>query len=146
MLVPRVLNRDWWAGTDPGMTMFRFVGANKVPLVIGDVVSWSCKVFDKGDGPSTASLVASLSGIGPDVMFDTLQYNDGYWTRGYPGYNFRHYTKNTDATLAPNGVFEAGHTYRWEYYIVTMRFGISPQAWGTLAGVREGTCAEVLRT
>jgi hypothetical protein len=140
MPAPRTFRQDFWQGTDPGMMLFRVTGPNRIPLQSADVTLFLLEVFDMSVSPKQK--VASISGPGSQIVFDTLQKNDGFWSKDDIGYDVRVYLSASDFTVPPQGE----HTYRTELELTTgdvsNRSGAAtvPARWGKLVGVVEGTC------
>ena|SRR6185436_3599765 len=144
IIVPRVVLKDFFEGEDPGFIMLRLVGADAVPITTA--TSWSLKVFDLTSNSTdvTTGQPGTFSGsvFTTNPLLSATLLTDAFWG-GIDdiGYNFRHYVKASDFN-AP--ALLGGHSYRFEYSIVTPAFvDGSANQWGTLVGVREGTCREL---
>lgn len=149
--VPNVIVRDFWEGSDPGYTMARLVAPDETALTSLAGSTWSLVVTDLTTGANiTAGQPGTFSGavFTENPYFSATLLVDAYWGGTDDiGYNIRHYVRAADFN-AP--ALLGGHSYRFEYQIVTPTFATSggvptANAWGPISFVREGTCRELKR-
>jgi len=100
-------------------TLARVTGMDRAALLQAGVSSISLNVFDL-NSETTETAVYTESGIVViSTIFDTLQLTDD-WDEDDIGYNFKH------RSPASNFTQEGGHTYAFEYELVTVSFGTLP--------------------